>query len=906
MKYFKHSCILLFITFFCIQKYNGQCLFFFPSGYYNCVTGQSVVNYTVNGGTPNYSCTAIDQFNTVVATGTTATNTGTLNNLPVGNYTLTISDGGACTYSTTYQVTVPFNSSSIAFTNSLSCFGSNTGASNVSINNSVLSPPFTYTWSNGSNAQTATNLAAGIYSVIVRDNAGCIVSNTVQIGQATQIQSVLNTTLIPCFNGTLSTPITSTGGTSPYTYSVNGTSIPSATATILSIGVKTITTKDASGCVQTNTILVNQVSAPTISFTVTKPNCPGSVDGAVTASVSNAPLAYSYTWQPTVSFTNTIQNIASGNYTLIVKDGSACITKSLVTVAAAISITAVATTISENCSAADGSATISVSGGNSPYTYNTLLLASTSNTLTNLTTGTYTTIVKDANNCVDSLKFTVGNLSTVSLSVLSTTPVLCYGNCNGKIQVSTTNAILPITYSATGTPTTSSSLLTNLCAGLITITVIDAIGCPATTTVNFTPPPVFSYSATQPAISCFNKPITLQANASGGSGGYSFIWNPGTINGQVVSITPTASTVYSLNVYDSNGCTLAPFQVTATINPPIAININNNNTGICPGTTAQITPTLIGGDGNYTYTWLPSNNNTPTIFVQNILVPTYTLIVNDGCGSPTATKIITINLFPVIIPTYIAAQDTGCEPFCTQFINTTPKSTNAIWNYGDKPYEQLGNTTNYCYTTSGIYNVKLMVTDSNQCKMAYTYTNAINVLSSPKVNFTTVPQVLTFNNCDNFTLKNQTQNATNYAWLAQGLPYGNSVDINNYALHDTGCYYFKLTATNQNNCSNFLEKYICVIEGFNFYMPNCFTPNDDNLNEKFLPIGTGFTSKDYTFDIYNRWGTKIFTTNDITKAWDGKPTIDKYDPSNVYFWRVKITDTVNDTHLFTGHVLLLR
>ena len=878
----------------------------FPSGYYNCVTGQGVVNYTVNGGTVPYSAVAIDASSAVVATGTTATNTGTLNNLSVGNYTITVTDASGCSISVPYLVTIPFNASNIAFTSSLSCFGSNTGIASANIAGSALIPPFTYTWSNGSNAQTATNLAAGVFSVTVKDSQGCMVTNSVTIGQATQLFSTFNSTLVPCFGGTLTTAFTSTGGTSPYTYSVNSVAVPSVTATNLSVGIKTITTKDANGCSQTNTVSLGQVSAPVISFFIIKPSCVGATNGAASATVSNAPPAYTYTWQPTVSFTNSIQNIASGNYTLTVKDASACITRSVVNVSPAVSMVLSATTKSENCSAADGSATISVTGGNFPYSYNTVSLSATSNTLNNLTSGTYTTVVTDANNCKDSLKFTVGNLSTVVVSISSFTPVLCFAQCDGQVQISTLNAILPITYSASGTPTTSSSLITNICSGLITIRVVDAIGCPATTTINFTPPPVFSYSATQPANSCFGKPITLQANASGGVGAYNFVWNPGNINGQVITLIPTASTVYSLNVYDANGCTLAPFQVTATINPPITISINNSNTGICPGTTAQITPTLSGGDGNYIYNWLPGNTTNPTIFVENITIPTYTLIVNDGCGSPTATKIITINLFPKIIPTYIAVQDTGCQPFCTQFINTTPKSTLAIWNYGDKPYEQIGNTTNYCYTNYGIFDVRLAITDSNQCKTAFTYTDAINVLASPIANFTTVPAQLTLNNCDNFILKNTTQNGINYKWVAEGFPYGQTLDINNYALHDTGCYYFKLTATNQNNCTDFTEKYICVIEGYNFYMPNCFTPNDDNLNEILKPRGTGWTATNYQFEIYNRWGTRIFITNDVAKGWDGKANAEKYDPSNVYFWRVKITDNVNDNHLHIGHVGVLR
>lgn len=907
LKYSKKILLLVFFL-FCIQKQKAQCMFLIPTAGFNCQTGASFVSYSItSGGTPNFTVSITNSSGIVVSTGTTSSTTGTLAGVSVGVYTVTAVDALGCSViNPGFIVTVPFNASNIAFTTSLSCFGGNTGVASIMITGNTLTPPFTYTWSNGTNSPIAANLAAGLYSVIVKDIQGCTVSNSVTIGQNTQISSTLNTTLIPCYGGTINSGITSNGGVSPFSYTVNATALTSSTASNISAGTTTIIAKDANGCVQTNSISVAQVSPPIINFLITQPSCPGSTDGMVNTSVSNAPPAYTYTWQPIVSFTNSIQNIASGNYSLTIKDGNACITKSVVSVAPASSMSVSVITHSENCSAVDGAATITVVGGSLPYSYSTMPISVFSNTISNVSSGTYTTVVSDGNGCKDTVKFTIGNLSTVLVSVANFTPVLCYGQCSGKLLLSTLNAIPPITYSASGTATTTSNLITGLCPGLISVKVVDAIGCPATTTINFTMPPVFSYSAAQPPNTCIGKPVTLQADALGGTGNYSFVWNPGNINGQVITVTPNASTVYSLNVYDGNGCTLAPFQVTTTINPPITININNSNTGICPGTTAQITPTISGGDGNYSYSWLPGNTNGTSIFVENITVPVYTLTVNDVCGSPTAVKVITVNLFPVIIPNYIALQDTGCEPFCTQFVNTTPKSTLAIWNYGDKPYEQIGNNISYCYEKAGLFNLKLTVTDSNFCKTSFTYTNAIKVLVSPIANFTTVPAKLTLNNCDNFTLKNITQNAVDFKWTAEGIPYGTSTDINNYTLHDTGCYYFKLIARNQNNCFDTSEKYICVIEGFNFYMPDCFTPNDDNLNEILKPIGTGWTQNNYLFEVYNRWGGRVFKTEDTAKGWDGKASGDNYDPANVYYWRVKITDNLDEIHLLTGHVMLAR
>ncbi len=908
MKTLKYTCFI-FIVLFGIQKAGAQCsLFPFFSNDYNCITNQSSTSYTINGGVAPYTCTFVTGSNSTVAIGTTVGNTGSVTAMPVGSYTIYIMSANSCTYISYFSVTIPFSSANVAFTNTnVSCFGGSNGVSSVNLTTAFFTPPFTYTWTSGANTQTAGNLLANtIYSVTVQDSKGCTVTNSVSLTEPPVINSTITNTLVPCFGGTVSTAITSTGGVSPYTYSVNGVAVAGNTAAI-SAGNSTIVTKDNNGCLRTNIVTATQVAQPIISFSVTKPSCPGKTDGAISSTVTSAPSPLSYTWQPVPSGLPFTSGIPVGTYTLTVKDGSACITKSVVVVSPAASMSVTALTQPENCSAADGTATLNVSGGNSPFNYNTSPLVGphSSNIINALSSGSYTTVIKDANNCLDTLVFNIGNLSTVSVSIANVSPVLCYNQCNGSVQLSVQNGVPPLTFSASNTPSTSSNIITNLCAGFYVVKVVDAIGCPATTTVNFPAPPVFSYSANTPATVCSGKPVLLQASALGGAGGYNYVWNPGNISGQAVSLIPSGTTVYSLNVYDANGCTLAPYQVTVNVSAPISINISSSNVGICPGTTAQVTPTVAGGDGNYSYTWQPGGSTSPSIFLTNVSVPVYTLSVNDGCGSPTAVKIIPINLFPVTIPQFVVSDTVGCEPFCAIFNNTTPKSSNAIWNYGDKPFELGGNTTNYCYQKAGYYNIELTVNDSNNCRASFTFSNVVRVLSSPKTDFTTNPQLITLNNAENVQIENTTINGSFYTWDINGIFMGNTEDIT-HTFSDTGCYHVSLIAKNMNGCSDTTAKFICVIEGFNFYMPNCITVNHDNRNDVLIPLGTGWLSDNYIFEVYNRWGSRIFKTTDITQGWDGKMNDDIIDPLGVYFWRINISDNIGKKHDLKGHVTVLR
>ena len=851
----------------------------------------------------------------VIGVSTTAGsgNTGTLNAVPVGNYSIQISAANGCTTTSQLHVNVGVYVAHSAITSTNACYGATNGFAFVTAPTS-FSPGYSYSWSPGSyTTQSLSGLAPGIYSVHVSDSKGCEVIDTVTIHAFSKILTSISNTFVPCFGGTITTVINSTGGSGPsYHYTINNTPMASTIIHGLSAGLQTVVTRDNYGCVGQDTIRVFEAPQHIIIPTIVKPSCPGNSDGSVYVTVSGN-ATYTYTWYPVASSNASLTNIVSGNYTLSITDASFCITRSVITVATASAIVAPIPLIKkENCSAGDGAFTLTISGGTPPYTYTTFPINSTNSIVSSLSSDSYTTVINDAKGCIDSLHFFLGNLSTVTLSLLPLTTVLCYNNCTGSVLMNAQNATHPITYSVSGVSTTTNNIVSNLCSGFYFIKVIDAIGCPAWDTINFPSPPVFSYSAAVPPTICYSNTVSLNAMASGGSGGHTFIWNPGNIYGASVTVVPGGTTVYSLNVYDSHNCTLAPYLVKVNVNPQIDISINSSNTGICPGTTAQITPTVTGGDGAYTYTWFPGNSNGNSVFVENLTVPVYSLSVADGCGSPTTTKLISIKIFPVIKPTFINKGDSGCVPFCTKFINTTPNSQSVIWNYGDKPFEEIGDTTEHCYQKPGSYNIKLTVKDLNSCKTSFTYTNVLNVLGAPETGFVTDPGIVTLNEADDVLIKNTSSNATSFKWY-----YGNKFlstgrDLN-YTFPDTGRYDFKLITMNENHCTDSLEKTICVFEGFNFYMPSAFSPNGDGHNDVLLPKGTGWLYENYVFEVYNRWGIKVFRSTDVFKGWDGGFEEDPYDPdkntankNDVYTWRVFVRDNMQTDHQMKGAVMVLR
>lgn len=895
---FKHLSILFFIL--CSKFLLAQPPCPSPCDSYtediNCVT--ALGNLTVQAAclTPPISYT----WSPNVSSSSVAIN------LTTGQYNIIMKDVNGCSqfaninFNLGSLLSINFNN---PLTKNVTCFGGNDGAISASVTGTQSNPPFTYTWSTGSNSNYITNLSPGVYTLSITNSKGCTFSKSYTITAPADMNSTV-TGSVNCFNGSINTVITTTGGnSSSYSYTVDGVPITGNNVTLTG-GNHTIITKDANNCTKTNIINIGQPAAPIFNFNITQPSCPTSSNGALSVNVANMAAITNYTWAAPISNGNSISNIPQGIYTVTVKDALNCIASKTVQVIPISNIQASFITKPETCSAADGAATVNVTGATLPITYSlNTLPPQTLNTFTNLSSGIQQLIVLDANTCSLATTFSVGNTSPVQLNITTFADVKCFDNCDGKLVLNVTGAVAPVSYSLTGMPVSSSNTFTTICAGTYTVKAIDNIGCYATTTVSYTNPAPYSFSVHGTSQICVSKNASLFSSISGGTAPYTYSWMPGALNTPTVSVSPLTTTMFSLNVFDANGCTLSPKVFTVYVNPPITISVSPQNTGICPGTTAQITPSVTGGDGNYNYLWLPGNMTTPSIFLSNLSTPTFTCLVSDLCGSPTATQIINLQIFPVTIPTFSADVTTECEPVCIKFKNTTPQSSNTIWNFGDTPFEQNIIDPRYCYMNSGNFNVKLSLTDVNGCKFSSTLNNYIHVLARPKPNFITKPALLT-DNLSEGDLINTTSNGSSFQWFVDDVSYGSEPNIQLH-FNDTVCFVIKLISSNVNGCVDSLLRKICIKPGFNFYMPNAFHPNGDGLNEILKPHGTAWISDNYSYRIYNRWGQLVFKTTHIEEGWDGKLK-GALCPNDTYFYIISVKDYYDQEYEYKGHVSLLR
>jgi hypothetical protein len=255
----------------------------------------------------------------------------TFSNLAPDNYTFTITDNTGCSISNTFQITTPYSiSSSYIQTNEIVCFGEPTAEIVITASGGQNGYSFSIDGSNFQTNNNFINLTAGTYQVISKDGNGCLDEITVEIIQPNQL--ILNAipTMISCFgsnNGSISVNVT--GGTAPYTNTINS---QSGLFTGLSAGSYSVTSIDANGCTQTFNTTITEPSQLTISG-LPSAAAAGLTNGSITMTGSGGLTPYSYSINGTNYYSGSLfSNLGAGTYTCYVKDANGCINTTTVVV----------------------------------------------------------------------------------------------------------------------------------------------------------------------------------------------------------------------------------------------------------------------------------------------------------------------------------------------------------------------------------------------------------------------------------------------------------------------------------------------------------------------------------------------------------------------------------------------
>ena len=415
----------------------------------------------------------------------------------------------------------------------VTCFNGSDGSASLILQGGTM--PYTYLWSDGQTTDTASNLSAGNYTCIISDFNSCSsASNPISI-TITQPSSGLNNSTAPytqfnvdCFgDSTGSVFLNTQGGAQPYSYEWFGLppNVPNFLSQITNVpaGIYQVVVTDANGCTESSS---NPLLNDTSNYTITQPLAPVS------------------------ALETTVDVICRGGST--------------------------------------GSIILNPSGGTAPsgaysYLWNN---GQTTQSINNLTAGTYNYTVTDAKGCSFSDTVAIFQPLTLLSSTTSFDSVLCFGTQTGTMSVSVSGGISPYLYVWSNGATSSS--YNNVFAGTYTVSITDSLGCVISDIVNVLEPTQISNFFSGDSISCpFGNDGVLISNASGGTPPFNYTWSSSdpnfTLSGQNSNLL-NDSTIAQLNlgsytvvIDDANLCSSTH---TYLLGSPDQINISANVTDV--------------------------------------------------------------------------------------------------------------------------------------------------------------------------------------------------------------------------------------------------------------------------------------------------------------------------------------
>ena len=560
--------------------------------------------------------------------------------------------------------------------------------------------PYTYLWSDGQTTATASSLTAGSYDVTVSDVNGCQDFASTTIGTTSSPSaSIPSFTDAGCTvaNGTATASGSGGTGALSYLWSDGQTT---ATATGLAAGPYGVTVTDVNGCTALASITISTVPGPTASIpSFTDAGCTVS-NGTANASGTGGTGAYTYLWSSGQTTAN-ITGLAPGVYTVTLTDVNGCFSTASTTIGTLGGPTSSIPSFTDaGCTTAIGTATSSITGGTMPYAY-LWSDGQTTATATSLATGFYNLTVTDGAGCSHVSSVTIGTLAGPTVSIPSFTDAGCTADI-GTATAAASGGVAPYSYVWNNGQTSVTA--TGLTAGLYLVSVTDANGCEETSsvTIGTLAGPTASIASSSNA-NCGNSDGTVTAAATGGTGGYHYVWSTDPLD-TLSTLTGLPGGTYAVTITDDGGCTDVT-SVSIISTPSVNLSVSAATMLTCHGdTNGTATASAAGGDGAYSYSWEtipPQSGMTATGLEAGV----YAVIVTDG-GGCTDTTIATISE-PAPLDISIAVTSTGpaTSDAAATVTGGSPGYT-YVWSDGQTTATAVGLST-------GFYSVT--VTDINGC-----------------------------------------------------------------------------------------------------------------------------------------------------------------------------------------------
>ncbi len=496
----------------------------------------------------------------------------------------------------------------------------------------------------------------------------------------------------------------------------------------------------------------------------------------------------------------------------------------------------------------NGSATVAASGGTAPYQYTWNPGNLTGASQNSLSVGTYTVSVVDAASCTGSTTVTIGQASTLNLT-MSAVSSTC-GLSNGTASVNVTGG--SGAYSYVWSPAGGTASTTTPVAGGVTYTVNVTNGtCTGSNSILVGSSTAVTSTSSTVGSNCGSSNGSATVTPSGGTLPYTYVWSPSGGNGATAN--NLSSGPYSVLITDGSGCSLTlPVNVPAIGGP--TVTISNIIGASCGQSIGSATANVTGGTFPYTYSWSPSGGSGAT--ASGLTTGTYTVSVTDATGCLVSENAVIPGSAQIVNVGNVT--DENCGQSNGQIsLNITGGTSPFTYNWTPSgPNSPL--LTNL---TGGQYSVT--VTDASGCTANSTFT--VDVVGTLPVSVNPSSVSIT----EGETVELTASGGISYTWTpSTGINcLTTSCDTVSASPLVTTTYEVVVTSATGCQGTEYVTVYVNPICSKEIFVPTIFSPNNDGKNDQQCVLGNCIASME--FSIYNRWGEKVFSTTDQNQCWDG-------------------------------------
>lgn len=508
----------------------------------DCMTGP-------DGGQVTFDVTSTNPMIVYIMNGVT-NSTPVFTGLTAGDYDYEILDGQGCSVEGSLSIDAAAEFQVFTETTDVSCFGEADGIILFEVDG--IMGDYTTLFDNEVITESSINdLASGNYILTVQDSEGCVVELVIPVGSPEEIMTSFELFIGDCSNPFTDIEFTASGGTGDLLYTVGNDSNTDGYFVQLEGGSYELIVIDAAGCEMTMTFDIPEIELLELELLGTSPmGCAGDSTGVIEAIISGGVGPFSYELNGNSVDGPIFENLAAGDYEVLVIDADGCVSEAVYTLPQGSSISLDISVDEGDCDAIEGNGlTVAPDGGTPPYTLIVNGNPQTTFTLTDLSNGDYEVEVIDDQGCSTGIQTVeVQGAAPIDIVVNSQSDVSCNGRADGSLNYSfDTNAgITSIITIPDGTNFNS------LTAGTYTIQVTNTDGCTAELIFDITEPDELLI-ADEELVAAGNLAGSASFTMSGGTPPFNFVVDGVENEDGIFSLLQGD---YTLRVTDANGCML--------------------------------------------------------------------------------------------------------------------------------------------------------------------------------------------------------------------------------------------------------------------------------------------------------------------------------------------------------------